>query len=110
MCSICVLTLTAQAQNQMESNTTTTVSVSTNPILVQKAQQIKEKEAQLAAASTSSRGVYAQLKEEKTTLLKEYSTLLNSELSLTTDAVQQAALKEELARVNAELTTASQTR
>ncbi len=96
LCSVCLLALFSNAQSQ--TVTTKPITEFSNPTLNSQVAKINEKEAQLVAAA--SRAILAQLTEEKNQLLREYSTLLTNELSLTTDPTEQTELREELERVN----------
>ena len=99
LCSVCLLTLLGNAQSQ--TVTTNPITEFSNPALNSQVAKINEKEAQIASATSSTRAVVAQLTEERQNLLKEYSTLLSNELSVTIDPIEQTELREELERINA---------
>jgi hypothetical protein len=90
------LSVTAFSQQSASESHPTPQAVLANPTLKAQADKIHEKELQLEQAATSSRARYAQVKEELTSLNKEYKVLLNKELALTAKDEARRELEAEL--------------
>jgi hypothetical protein len=108
VCSVCLLSLTAFGQEAANPTHTTPATVLATPSLKAQADKILQKELQLSQAATSSRGIYAQLKEELNTLNNEYKAMLSKEIALTANAAARLELETELKYVEQQLAPANQ--
>ena len=104
VCSVCLLSLTAFGQEAANPTHTTPATVLATPSLKAQAGKIQQKEQQLSQSATSSRGIYAQLKEELNTLNNEYKVMLSKEIALTANDAARAELEAELKYVEQQLT------
>lgn len=110
MCSVCLLSLTAIAQEGTKPTHTIPAAVTAVPSLKAQAEKIQQKELQLQSSATSSRAVYAQLKEELNTLNEQYLTMLNSQIAVTPDEAARKELQSELIYVRQQQTPATHQR
>ncbi len=108
MCSAGFLSLVSYGQETAATAHTSPQTVLVTPSLKAQAEKIQQKEMQLGQATTASRGVYAQLKEELMALNSEYKVLLTNQIQLVTDEVARKELQAELIYVEQQLATSNQ--
>jgi hypothetical protein len=106
-CSVCLLlSMASYAQESTTAHVTPSTVLST-PSLKNQAEKIQIKEQQLSQAATSSRGVYAQLKQELDDLNAQYKVLLTNEIALTANVLSRRELEAELKYVEQQLASAA---
>lgn len=107
VCSVCLLSITSFAQESTKPAHTTPTTVLSVPALKSQAEKVHLKEQQLLQATTSSRAVYAQLKQELADLNKQYATLLSNEIAATVNENARRELEAELSYVEQQLAPAA---
>jgi purine-nucleoside phosphorylase len=100
---ISFFTLSAHSQSTEANPKNTLSEILAIPTLNAKLEQIKQKELQIQQAATSSRGVNQQLQQELVQLNQAYKDLLNQELLVSKNEELTIQLKNELKKVEEQL-------